>query len=79
MKNKVFILFLTISFFACGKVEHEVTGSTDVNFNFNLKEIESYFHALCQSNNDPNPELCAKAHTAEFLQYMMSLQEGKSQ
>lgn len=83
MKRLVTIALITISTFytACGKIEHEVTGKTDVNvnFNFNLKEIESYFLAFCESINDPDPTKCAKAKTAEFLQYMLSLQQDASQ
>lgn len=70
------LIFLALSA-SCGKVEHEVTGEADVNvnFNFNLKEIESYFLAFCESIRDPNPTQCAKVKTAEFLEYMLSLQK----
>jgi hypothetical protein len=75
MTKKLIVLMLLLFSVSCGKIEHEVTGGADVNFNFNLEQIESYFLALCESNHDPDPELCAKAQTAEFIKFMMTMKE----
>lgn len=88
LKNSIVVIALLVTSCALEVKQDKPLEVQDVNvtvehkFEFDLKQVEGYFLALCQQNSTiPNTHLsyeqemdiCAKAKTAEFMEALISL------